>query len=95
MEIPTSGLQLNLLKNRLALRTLGCASLARQLKRARLVEKPALLLRWEQALKECQVLQLVVELLERKEREKSSRGSAGARGMAAGLTGQTTLFEVQ
>jgi hypothetical protein len=95
MESLTPGLQLNLLKNRLALRTLGCAALARQLKSARLVEKPALLLRWEGALKECRILQLVVELLERKEKERSHRGSASARGMAPRLTGQASLFEVQ
>jgi hypothetical protein len=65
--------QLDLLRNRLALRTFVCASLARQLENANYVEKPAITLRWEETLKECHVLQLVVDLLERQKRKQSAR----------------------
>jgi hypothetical protein len=95
MESPTSGIQLGVLKNRLALRTFVCASLARQMQIARLVEKPAIAQRWQKALKECQVLQLVVELLERREREKDSRGSARAGGMAPRYSAPALLPEIQ
>jgi hypothetical protein len=80
MQSPISGIQLDLLRNRLALRIFVCASLAKQLQTAKLVEKPAIAQRWQEALKECQILQLTVELLERKEREKNSLQSSGTNG---------------
>jgi hypothetical protein len=95
MESPTSGIQLGVLRNRLALRTFVCASLAKELQTARLVEKPAIARRWQEALKECQILQLVVELLERKEREKSSHGSAGGGGIAPRYSAPASFSEIQ
>jgi hypothetical protein len=95
METPTSGIQLELLKNRLALRTFICATLARQLQTARLVEKPAITIRWQETLKECQILQLTVELLERKEREKNALQSAGTNGAASRQAASASLSEIQ
>jgi|HubBroStandDraft_1064217.scaffolds.fasta_scaffold21360_3 hypothetical protein len=95
MDLPTSGIQLSFLKNRLALRTFLCASLAREMQTAKLVEKPAIAKRWQESLKECQILQLTVELLERKEREKNALIAAGANGIASPNATPTSLFEIQ
>jgi hypothetical protein len=95
MESPTSGIQLNFLKNRLALRTFLCASLAKEMQSAKLVEKPAIARRWQEALKECQILQLTVELLERKEREKNALDPAGANSNDSRHANQASLFEIQ
>jgi hypothetical protein len=58
------------LRNRLALRTFICASLAKRLQEATPLTKPAAILRYEQALNECYGLRLILDLLERQEREK-------------------------
>jgi hypothetical protein len=95
MESPTSTIQLELLKNRLALRTFASASLAKQLETANLAEKPAITIRWEDSLKDCYALQFAIELLERKEREIRTPEAAGANRPA--LFGGSALpaFEVQ
>ena len=72
-------LQDNLLRNRLALRMFICTSLARQLETASYIEKPAITLRREETLKECHLLQFVLDLVERQQKEM--RG-AKATGMA-------------
>jgi hypothetical protein len=95
MESPTSGIQLSFLKNRLALRTFLCATLAREMQTAKLVEKPAIAKRWQEALKECQILQLTVELFERKERERNALEAAGANNIASRHATPASLFEVQ
>ena len=95
MESPTSGIQLSFLKNRLALRTFLCATLAREMQSAKLVEKPAIAQRWQEALRECQILQLTVELLERKERERNALIAAGANGVASPNATSPSLFEIQ
>jgi hypothetical protein len=95
MESPKSGIQLDLLKNRLALRTFICATLARQLQTAGLVEKPAIAHSWQETLKECQILQLTVELLERKEREKIALAAAGANDVASRQAAPASLSEIQ
>jgi hypothetical protein len=41
--------------------------LSRQLQTASYIEKPAITLRWEETLKECHLLQFVVDLLERQQ----------------------------
>jgi hypothetical protein len=95
MESPTSGIQLGVLKNRLALRTFLCATLAKEMQTAKLVEKPAIALRWQEALKECQILQLTVELLERQERERNSLALAAANSIASRHASQASLPEIQ
>lgn len=95
MESHTSGIQLSFLKNRLALRTFLCASLAKEMQAAKLVEKPAIARRWQKALKECQILQLTVELLERQEREKNALIAAGGSGIASSNATSPSLFEIQ
>ena len=74
MESLNRKLDIRNLKSRLALRTFICASLAKQIETARLIEKPAITGRWEQALKDCQIMQLLVDLLERQEREERGTG---------------------
>ncbi|MGB6693455.1 MAG: hypothetical protein WBE56_04685 [Terracidiphilus sp.] len=64
----------NLLRNRLALRTFICTSLARQLDTASYIEKPAIMLRREETLKECHLLQFVLDLVERQQKEKRGAG---------------------
>lgn len=95
MESLTSGIQLGVLKNRLALRTFLCATLAREMQTAKLLEKPAIAQRWQDALRECQILQLTVELLERQERERNSLASAGANRIASRHATQASLPELQ
>ena len=73
MEQQAHDFQVDLLRNRLALRTFVCASLAKQLEKANFIEKPAITLRLEDTLKECQALQLLVDLLERQEHESRAR----------------------
>jgi hypothetical protein len=65
----------NLLRNRLALRTFICASLERQFEKASYIEKPAITLRREETLKECHLLQFVLDLLERQEKETRRAGA--------------------
>jgi hypothetical protein len=78
--------QIDLLRNRLALRTFVCASLARQLEKANYIEKPAITLRIEDTLKECHVLQLIVDLLERQKSEHNVwEGEAGPASSLDGL----------
>jgi hypothetical protein len=74
-------LQIPALRNRLALRTFICASLAKQIETASFIAKPAITLRYEDTLKECYGLRLVLDLLERQEqeqRESSTMESAKA-----------------
>jgi hypothetical protein len=80
---PVHHFQVESLRSRLAARTFICLSLARQLKKANFIQKPAITLRWEETLTECHVLQLVVDLLERQKREGCA-GSA-ATGSRAGV----------
>jgi len=63
------------LRDRLALRTFICASLARKLETATFVTWPALALHREQALKDCYGLRLMLDLVEREEREKGETGA--------------------
>ena len=56
------------------MRTFICASLAKQLQEATPLNRPAAILRYEQALNECYGLRLILDLLERQEREKSETG---------------------
>jgi hypothetical protein len=77
----------NLLRNRLALRTFICTSLERQLEKASYIEKPAITLRREETLKECHLLQFVLDLMERQEKETRRVGApalnrAATRGLA-------------
>jgi hypothetical protein len=62
-------LQIPALRNRLALRTFICASLAKELKQATPLVRPAAILRYEQALNEWYGLRLILDLLESKEGE--------------------------
>jgi hypothetical protein len=77
MQFPDIGKRIESLRHRLALRLFTCASLAKRLQTASFIEKPALTLRWEETVKECSVLQLAVDLLERLER-KDARSLDGA-----------------
>ena len=67
-------LQDNLLRNRLALRRFICMSLARQLETASYIEKPAITLRREETLKECHLLEFVLDLVERQQKEMRGAG---------------------
>lgn len=73
MKSSADTFQVEPLRSRLALRTFICSSLARQLEKASFIEKPAITLRWEETLKDCHVLQLLVDLLERQKREVRMR----------------------
>jgi hypothetical protein len=73
MDSPAQHPQVEVLRSRLALRTFVCTSLARQLEKANFIEKPAIILRWEETLKECHLLQLAVDLLERRNREECAQ----------------------
>jgi len=66
------------LRDRLALRTFLCVSLGKRLQTASYVERPAVTLRWEDTLKDCHVLQLMVDLIERQEQESQEAEPVGA-----------------
>lgn len=70
MEDVIRKLRIQNLKAQVVLRQLLCASLAREFETASLTfdERAAIAHRWDEALKECYVLQLMVELMERQER---------------------------
>lgn len=76
MESRAQTLQTQTLKSRLALRLFTSTVLARDLQTASFITKPALTLRREETLKECYLLQFVLDLLEREKREQ--RNSAVA-----------------
>jgi hypothetical protein len=76
VEPRAQSLQTQHLKSRLALRLFTCNLLERELETASFITKPALTLRREETLKECYILQFVLDLLEREKREK--RDSAAA-----------------
>jgi hypothetical protein len=89
LKPPAHNFQLEPLRSRLAVRTFVCSSLARQLKTANFIEKPAMTLRWEETLKDCYVLQLLVDLLERQKRE----GRAGSAATSQGISMQMAPSE--
>jgi len=76
VESRAQTLQTQTLKSRLALRLFTSTVLARDLQTASFITKPALTLRREETLKECYLLQFVLDLLEREKREQ--RNSAVA-----------------
>lgn len=63
------------LRDRLASRTFLYVLLGKRLQTASFVERPAVILRWEDTLKDCHVLQLMVDLIERQEQESHDVGS--------------------
>jgi hypothetical protein len=63
------------LRARLALRIFTCSYLARQLETANFIQKPAITLRLEETMKECQMLQILLDVAEKRQRELRAGGS--------------------
>jgi hypothetical protein len=78
MKTLPKNLQSRTLRDRLASRTFLCVSLGKRLQYASFIERPAVTLRWEDTLKDCHILQLMVDLVERQEQRAQDAASLAA-----------------